>query len=100
MAETLTFEQLAAAAALETKTVDIPELGGAVTIRSLSRAECMAFAAQEAADAEAAAITLGMVEPAVSDEQARQLIAGKAGVGIKLARAILDLSGLGDSFRS
>lgn len=100
MGETLSFEQLAQAAALETKTVEIPELGGKVTIRSLSRAECMAFAEAPAAEAEAKAITAGMVEPTVSEEQAAQLIAGKAGVGIKLARAILDLSGLGDSFRS
>jgi hypothetical protein len=95
----LTVEQIAAHAAVTEEEVEIDEWGGSVVIRSLTREECLDFAELKAEDAEVQAIVRGMVDPAFTDAEARELLKGKAGVGIKLSRLILERSGLGATFR-
>ena len=93
-------DAIRAAQDVGTETLDIPEWWVSVTVRGLTRGEARLLG-EDAEEAEVQALKLAMVEPAVTDEEAREILASKAfGPTERVLRKILDLSGLGESFRS
>ncbi len=83
-----------------TETVDVPEWGVSVTVRGLTRAEVRSMG-DDPVEAEVTALTLGMSEPSVTDGEAREILASKAFAPTQtVLMKILELSGMGSSFRS
>lgn len=99
-----TFDQIVSAADLgEGQVHEVPEWGVSLRIRGLTRGEARLLASEEATaeDKEVSVITCGVVEPKFTPEQARQVLQEKAvGPTERLIDAILELSGMGDSFRA
>lgn len=87
---------------LSEKTVDIPEWGVSVRVRGLSRGEARTMGDEkDATKAEALALATAIVEPAVTLEQASQLVSEKSfGATERLLTSILELSGLAAGFRT
>ena len=93
-------DQIRSAQDVGQETVDVPEWGVAVTVRGLTRGEARLLG-DDAAEAEVRALQLALVEPAVSEDEAREILASKGFAATeRVLRRILDLSGLGESFRS
>jgi hypothetical protein len=94
-----THERIRQAVDLETETVEIPEWGVTLTVRGLARGEVRALPT-EASQAEIHAWHLGVVDPAFTLEEAEEILTTKSfSPTERVLTKILELSGLGDSFR-
>lgn len=98
------FEEILAARDIDEIDVDVPEWGVSVRVRGISRAayrrvERLARDEAGVVDADrldAHLMAVGMIEPAVSFEQALQLVEEKSVMSAsQVTRAILAASGLG-----
>lgn len=100
MAEFLTIEEILAAQDLQEETVDVPEWGGAVKVRSLTKAQQQharqrSVSKDKVVDQEKLELSLivaGMIEPRVTMEQARALCQKLAGVVDRILLRIIRLS--------
>ncbi len=88
-------ELLELAACSGVETIDVPELGK-VRVRSLTTAEALVFGRiEDFASRAALALWKGLVEPALTEEQARHLVdAGSFGLVEPITQAILRVSGM------
>ncbi|MCK9628461.1 MAG: hypothetical protein M0R37_07705 [Bacteroidales bacterium] len=81
----------------DARTVEIPEWGCSVVIRGLTRGECRKFEqfTEDPEGAEIWAISTALVDPKVTEEEAKKIAADKSvdAVG-SLLNAILEASGL------
>lgn len=86
---------------VKTETVEVPEWGCSVTVRGLTRGEARALGEKTPEGAEAYALHCAAVDPPIGEEEARTILDGKSvGATQRVLQAIIDLSGLGESFRS
>lgn len=99
--KTLTRDQLLTPS-VETETYDIPELGGAVVLRSLTRQEQKDIGRESLVDgktdeglAESLTIVKAVVEPELTPDDVGALQQHKAGVIDRLLMKIANLSGYG-----
>ena len=82
-----------------TEEMDVPEWGVSVTVRGLTRGEARQLG-DDPLEAEVKALSLALVDPVVSDDEAREILSGKAfSPTERVLSKILELSGLGASFR-
>lgn len=98
-----TLEQILATGdvANQTKLVEMPEWGCSIRLRGLTWGEYAAMAEMSLAEVEAYALSIATVEPVLTREQAATLIATKSAGSIRqFVRELMDLSGLGESFRA
>ena len=97
------FEEILAAADVGEKVVEVEEWGCAVKVRGLTRGEARKIGQDDMTeeDAEAYALHVAVLEPVISEEQARQLVNEKGFAATeRLLNEILDLSGMRPGFRS
>lgn len=88
--------------AAEGVLVDVPEWGGAVRVRGLTRGEARTLGTEGATTSDAETFTLhhGLVDPRVTMEEAAALLDEKGFAATeRVLVAILDLSGLTPGFR-
>jgi len=99
-----TFEQIASASDLgEGQVHEVPEWGISLKIRGLTRGEARLLSSEESSpeDKEVSVLLCGVVEPKLEPDQARKVLQEKAvGPTERLIDAILELSGMGDTFRN
>ena len=99
-----TFDQIVSASDLgEGQVHEVPEWGMALKIRGLTRGEARLLASEEATpeDKEVSVLLCGVIEPKLESDQARKILQEKAvGPTERLIDAILELSGMGDTFRN
>jgi len=90
---------LIAAGEQRTRTIEVAGLS--VEIRSLTRGEVRSAMQLEDSDADAFALVHGVVKPALTEEQAKQMITDDKTVEASgpILVAIMELSGLGAGFR-
>lgn len=97
------FEEILAVADVGEKVVEVEEWGCAVKVRGLTRGEARRIGQDDlsAEDAEVFALSVAMLEPVLSEEQARRLVNEKGFAATeKILNEILDLSGMRPGFRS
>jgi len=96
-----TFEDIVAAKDMgDVETVAVPEWKASVRVRGLSRGEVLS-GRQDGVNYEAYLLSVGMVEPAVTIEQATDIVNGKSFQALeRILDRIVDLSGLGAGFRA
>src|SRR3990167_11032160 len=98
-----TFDAIASASDLgEGHVHEVPEWGVSLKIRGLTRGEARLLAADKLSpeDKEASVLTCGVLDPKLEPDQARLILKEKAvGPTERLIDAILELSGMGDTFR-
>lgn len=93
-----TLEQIRQAVDLGEETVPVPQWNMSVRIRGLSRGEVKA--SLEMDDHQVGYLHYGMVEPAVTVEEAAELVSQKGWLATqRILEAIVNLSGLGAGFR-
>lgn len=88
--------------AAEGVLVEVPEWGGSVRVRGLTRGEARSLGAEGTTPADAEVFTLqhGLVDPTVTVEEATALLDEKGFAATeRVLIAILDLSGLTPGFR-
>ena len=99
-----TFDQIVSASDLgEGQVHEVPEWGMALKIRGLTRGEARLLASEEATpeDKEVSVLLCGVIDPKLTPEQSRKILQEKAvGPTERLIDAILELSGMGDTFRN
>lgn len=86
----------------EGEPVEVPEWGLTVRVRGLTRGETKLFRSEDmdVPEIEANMLTLGLVEPQVTIEQAKQLLEEKSFAATeRVLTAILDMSGQSPGFR-
>lgn len=94
------FEQIQAADDTAAKAVDVPEWSMQVTVRGFRRAEALQWSAtDDPSESDALVIHYGLVQPTVTIEQAREIVAAKSQVAVaRIVREVIELSGLGTAF--
>ena len=93
-------DTIRAAQDVGTETLDIPEWGVSVTVKGLTMAEVRSLG-DDPVESEVRALTLGMVEPTVSEDEARSILDTKAFSPTQtVLMKVLELSGMGATFRS
>lgn len=99
-----TFEQIESASDLgEGQVHEVPEWGMALKIRGLTRGEARLLSSEDSTpeDKEVSVLCCGVLDPKLTLEQARKILQEKAvGPTERLIDAILELSGMGDTFRN
>ena len=98
-----TFEEIQSAKDLpDVVTVEVPEWGFAVKVRGLKRSEVMALRGEiDEQEGSAKTIQMGLVEPQITLEQAREMCNEKSFQATeRVVEAVMKASGLGDGFRS
>lgn len=82
--------------------VEVPEWGLSVLVRGLSYGEVREWsAAEDGLPSDALMLKLGMVQPSLTIEQATQLVQSKNQAALRrVIGQVIELSGLGDGFRS
>ena len=101
----VTLDQIRAADdthAVEGVLVEVPEWGGSVRVRGLTRGETRSLGTDGITPADAEAFTLhhGLVDPKLTEDEARALLDEKGfATTERVLVAILDLSGLAPGFR-
>lgn len=97
------FDQILAVEDLAATPLEVPEWGCTVMVRGLSRKEFVDLKDAADGDADRADVLMlswCLVDPKVTEEQARELLATKSvGACAKITQAIVEASGLGDLFR-
>lgn len=92
--------QEAADSGVDIETLSVPEWGMSVKVRGLYRGEARQLADMDAAETEAFVLSCALVEPAVTVEQAETLLEKKSFASTeRVLQKVLDLSGLGATFR-
>jgi hypothetical protein len=96
-----TADTIKAAPGPTTDELEVEEWGVTLKLRSLLRGEVRAMSEKDNAAAEAYALSTACVEPELTEAEAAEILATKSFGSTELVlRKILDLSGLGASFRS
>lgn len=104
MAEFLSVDAILAAPDVTEETVDVPEWGGKVKVRSLTKAEQIRVRKAsvksngdvDEAEMEMRLFLSGVVEPKFSEHHAADLFEKSAGPVDRVLNAILQISGMGD----
>lgn len=93
-------ELVAASAAVHGEPFTLPN-GLTVVLRSLTRGEVREFADLTPDEADVRGLMLGLLEPQLSEEQAREMLADDktVAVSIPILKRILEVSGVTDTFR-
>lgn len=99
----LSLDQIRQAADVEPSVdVEVPEWGGVVKVRGLKRGVVVKInLLDDEEEANALALAEGLVDPAVTLDEARELLAEKGSKPInRLVEAILEASGIRPGFRA
>lgn len=103
MGKILTFEEIMAAKDLDVQEIEIPEWGGTVKIKELTKAAREKLSKQAIVNGQVDSDKLQLLmlaecleEPKITVEQAKQLWEKSAEVVDKILFAILDINGLSD----
>ena len=96
-----TFEEIVAAKDTgDVETVAVPEWAASVRVRGLTRGEVLSGRG-EGVNYEAYLLSVGMVEPVVTIEQATEIVNVKSFQAVdRILDRIVELSGLGAGFRA
>ena len=93
----LTFEQIESATDLKEKEVDVPEWGGSVLVRGVSKAIWEKYTEMDSPGDICFLMSEAVVEPAITVEQAAVLRAKSVPALSRVEGAILEVCGLGSA---
>lgn len=97
-----TLDDILSADDVKQADVNVPEWGARVVVRGLSRKQVLAWSdtGDDVSEADALLLHHGLVEPEVTVEQARELVASRSHVALmRVLREVMRLSGIGLGFQ-
>jgi len=97
-----TLDDIFAADDVKQADVDVPEWSARVVVRGLSRKQVLAWSdsGDDLSEADALLLHYGLVEPEVTVEQARELVATRSHAALaRVLREVMRLSGIGIGFQ-